>query len=113
MGAESAQFRVYALEDLNVIIHHFDKYPLLTNKQSDYLLFKQVVNLMEEGKHFTLEGLNNIVSIKAVLNNSEISVNLKLAFPKIEPILRPEIINRNLRMRSKKKFTLVSRFHRC
>jgi LAGLIDADG endonuclease len=42
LGAESVQFRVYALEDLKVILHHFDKYPLLTNKQSDYLLFKQV-----------------------------------------------------------------------
>ena len=40
LGAESVQFRVYALEDLKVILHHFDKYPLLTNKQSDYLLFK-------------------------------------------------------------------------
>ena len=69
LGAESIQFRVYALKDLKVILHHFDKYPLLTNKQSDYLLFKQVVNLMEEGKHFTLEGLNKIVSIKAMLNN--------------------------------------------
>ena len=34
LGAESVQFRVYALEDLKVILHHFDKYPLLTNKQS-------------------------------------------------------------------------------
>ena len=65
LGAESVQFRVYALEDLKVILHHFYKYPLLTNKQSDYLLFKEVVNLMQEGKHFTLEGLNKIVSIKA------------------------------------------------
>ena len=101
LGAESLQFRVYALEDLKVILHHFYKYPLLTNKQSDYLLFKEVVNLMQEGKHFTLEGLNKIVSIKAnpspsapkqhprlsrgglgggraVLNNRELSDNLKL-----------------------------------
>lgn len=91
LGAESVQFRVYALEDLKVILHHFDKYPLLTNKQSDYLLFKEVVNLMQEGKHLTLEGLNKIVSIKAVLNNRELSDNLKLALPNIEPVLMPEI----------------------
>ena len=60
LGAESVQFRVYALEDLKVILHHFDKYPLLTNKQS--IIFKEVVNR----KHLTL-----IVSIKAVLNNRE------------------------------------------
>lgn len=97
LGAESVQFRVYALEDLKVILHHFDKYPLLTNKQSDYLLFKQVVNLMEEGKHLTLEGLNKIMSIKAVLNNGEVSDNLRLAFPNIEPILRPEIKDRTIK----------------
>jgi hypothetical protein len=97
LGAESIQFKVYALKDLKVILQHFNEYPLLTNKQSDYLLFKQVVNLMEEGKHLTLEGLNKIVSIKAMLNNREISDKLKLALPKIEPILRPEIQNRKIK----------------
>ena len=91
LGAESVQFRVSGLEDLKVIINHFDKYPLLTNKQSDYLLFKQVVNLMEQERHLTIEGLNKIMSIKAVLNNTETSDSLNLAFPNIEPILRPEI----------------------
>ena len=97
LGAESVQFRVYALEDLKAIIHHFDEYSLLTNKQSDYLLFKQVVNLMEQGKHLTLDDLNKIMSIKAVLNKGEISKNLSLAFPNIEPILRPEIKDRKIK----------------
>ena len=39
LGAESVQFRVYGFENLKVIMDHFDKYPLLTNKQSDYLPF--------------------------------------------------------------------------
>jgi len=42
----------YDLEELtNVIIPHFDKYPLLTQKRADYLLFKQVVAavLSEDG----------------------------------------------------------------
>jgi hypothetical protein len=93
LGAESYQFRVSSLEDLNLLINHFDNYPLLTRKQSDYLLFKEVINLMKEGKHITLEGLNRIISIKATLNRGELSDALKLAFPKIEPVLRPEILN--------------------
>jgi hypothetical protein len=36
LGPESVQYRVSSLEDLNTIIHHFDKYPLLTRKQSDF-----------------------------------------------------------------------------
>ena len=93
LGAESFQFRVSSLEDLNLIINHFDNYPLLTRKQSDYLLFKEVIYLMKQGKHITLEGLNRIVSIKATLNKGELSDALKLAFPKIDPVLRPEILN--------------------
>ena len=93
LGIESIQFRVSSLEDLNLIINHFDNYPLLTRKQSDYLLFKEVINLMKEGKHLTLEGLNRIVSIKATLNSGELSDTLSLAFPNIEPALRPVILN--------------------
>ena len=93
LGVEAVQFRVFALEDLKVIINHFDRYPLLTNKQSDFTLFKQVVKLMEQGKHFTKEGLNKIVSIKAALNKGELSDKLSQAWPNVEPVLRPEIKN--------------------
>ena len=97
LGEETVQFRVYGSENLKVIINHFDKYPLLTNKQSDYLLFKQVVIDMEKGKHLTVEGLNNIMSIKAVMNNKEISDNLSIAFSNIKPILTPEIKDRQIK----------------
>jgi len=97
LGAESVQFRVSGLEDLKVIMNHFDKYPLLTNKQSDYLLFKKVVNFMEQGIHLTTEGLNKIMSIKAVINKQEISDGLNLAFPNIEPISRPDIKDRKIK----------------
>jgi len=97
LGAESVQFRVSGFENLKVIINHFDKYPLLTNKQSDYLLFKQVVNDMEQERHLTVEGLNKIMSIKAVMNNKGISYSLNLAFPNIEFILRPDILDRKIK----------------
>lgn len=73
LAAESVQFRVSGFENLKVIMNHFDKYPLLTNKQSDYLLFKQVVNDMEKGRHLSVQGLNNSMSIKAVMNNKGMS----------------------------------------
>ena len=98
LGAESLQFRVSGSENLKVIINHFDKYPLLTNKQSDYrLIFRLDVNDMDKGKHLTVEGLNKIMSIKAVMNNKGMLDNLHLAFPNIEPILRPEIKDRKIK----------------
>jgi hypothetical protein len=96
LGADSVQFRVTGIEDLNLIINHFDKYPLLTQKLSDYLLFKKVINLMKQGKHLTLEGLSKIVSIKAILNKGVLSEVLSLAFPDLEPALRPEIKDRKI-----------------
>lgn len=38
----TVEFRVNTLKDLvNVILPHFDNYPLITKKHSDYLLFKK------------------------------------------------------------------------
>jgi len=96
LGAEYVQFRISGLEDLKVIINNFDKFPLVTNKQSDYLVFKQAVNFMQ-GKYLTIEGLNQIISIKAVLNKQNLSDSLKLALPNIETMLRPKIKNRKIK----------------
>ena len=42
---------------LNKILPHFDKYKLITQKQADYVLFKQIVMLIEQGKHLNKEGI--------------------------------------------------------
>lgn len=101
LGGESIQYRVSGLEDLNIIINHFDNFSLLTYKQIDYMLFKEIVNLMKQGKHLTLEGLNKIVSNKAVMNRGKLPENLSLNFPVqaaqgIKPYLIPEILNRKI-----------------
>ena len=45
-------FKVTSIKQiLNQIIPHFDNYNLITQKQADYLLFKQIVMLMEQGEH--------------------------------------------------------------
>jgi hypothetical protein len=61
---------------------------------------------MEQGIHLNIEGLNKIMSIKAMLNKQEVSDSLNLAFPNIVPILRPDIKDRK-----NKKSTLVGWFH--
>ena len=40
MGKDASQYRVESLNGLAIIINHFDKYPLRTKKQADYMLFK-------------------------------------------------------------------------
>jgi len=46
-GKDSVQYAVTSVKDLmEVIIPHFYKFPLITQKCADFILFKQVVNLM-------------------------------------------------------------------
>ena len=38
-------------EIMGTIIPNFEKYPLITQKQSDFVLFKKIVELMDKDKH--------------------------------------------------------------
>nr|YP_009262021.1 LAGLIDADG endonuclease [Chrysoporthe austroafricana]AMX22096.1 LAGLIDADG endonuclease [Chrysoporthe austroafricana] len=84
------EFRVSTLNDIiNIIIPHFDNYPLITKKSTDYILFKQIALLMLNKEHNNTEGLQKIVSIRASLNRG-LPLKLKEAFPDIIPV---EILN--------------------
>ncbi len=75
----------------NVIIPHFDKYPLITQKRADYLLFKQAVNLLLNCKaRSSVEGIKNIISIRASMNKG-LTDGLKMNFPDILPVSRPVV----------------------
>ena len=91
---ESSNKVVYSVQSLrdivNVIIPHFDKYPLITQKNADYLLFKQAINLLNSKVHKDLDGILRIVSIKASMN-SGLSDKLTIQFPTVIPELRPKV----------------------
>ena len=53
-------YSVLSKKDLNnIIIPHFIKYPLLTQKRADFILFKAVIYLVIKGEH--LEGITKNV----------------------------------------------------
>lgn len=85
------QFRVTSIEGLRTIINHFNKYPLKTQKQADYLLFLEALELYSNKEHLTLEGLIKIAAIKASMNLG-ITSTIKDSF-NIIPVVRPEISN--------------------
>jgi hypothetical protein len=84
---------IYQVRNLSeitkIIIPHFEKYPLITQKQSDFLLFKEIVELMDKGEHLTKDGLAKIINLKASLNKG-LSNKLKVIFPDII-IKRPKV----------------------
>jgi hypothetical protein len=92
---EIVNYSIDSIEDLNKLIIHLEKYPLLTQKAADFLLFKQVVKLVNNKAHLTVEGLNQIVNIKASMNLG-LSDMLKSEFAGYTPVERPVINSDNV-----------------
>jgi hypothetical protein len=65
---------------------------LITQKWSDFQLFKQALELVVRKEHLTVEGFKKRVSIRAVLNKG-LSEDLKTAFPDVVPSIRPQVLN--------------------
>ena len=93
--AESAQYRVESVKQLEILINHFDSYGLITQKWSDYQLFKKGIELLKNKEHLTREGINKLIAIKASLNLG-LSDELKTAFPEVVPVNRPIVSNQNI-----------------
>lgn len=81
-------YRVSSMKDLAVIFDHFASFPLITQKRADFELFKQAVSIRESGRHTTLDGLQDIINIRASMNNG-LTEELKVAFPNTIPVIRP------------------------
>lgn len=53
---------------INIVLPHFDVYQLQGNKLKNYLLFKEIVLLINSKAHLTPEGFNKIKLLKEGLN---------------------------------------------
>jgi len=82
------KYKVNSSKDLAIVIAHFDKYPLITQKQADFLLFKEAFSLFSRKEHLTSNGLQQIVNLRASINTG-LSSELKAAFPNTIPVPRP------------------------
>jgi len=86
------RYYVSSVKDLQIIIQHFDKYALLSQKRADFELLKQAFALVQNKEHLTSQGLEKILAIKASMNNG-LSEELKANFPNIVPVERPIVEN--------------------
>ena len=85
-------YEVGSFKDLiEVIIPHFNKHLLITQKHADFSLFKYAMDLIQKKEHLTLAGLHKIVAIKAAMNKELLSDELKKFFPEIIPLERPSV----------------------
>lgn len=81
---------VYAVRSLKELteIPHFEKHPLLTQKRSDFELFKQIVLIKANNRKLSQEQFEKILAYRANLNTGS-SEELKNAFPNVCPVPRP------------------------
>lgn len=88
-GENYVQYVVESFKELQVIVNHFDNYPLVTAKVSDFFLFKQCFEIIKQREHLTEKGLLNLIGLKSSLNWG-LSLTLKEAFPHVNFVSRPE-----------------------
>nr|QBM09605.1 hypothetical protein [Dactylella sp.] len=85
------QFRISSLKDtINTVIPHFEKFPLITQKQAYFILFKKIVYLMNDKEHLTIEGIQKFVNLRSSMNLG-LSEELRNTFLNTVPVKRPII----------------------
>ena len=62
------EFRARGLKNLNKIVEFFTKHKLQTSKQKDFEIFSQIIQLMNNQKHLTTEGLDQIAQLISRMN---------------------------------------------
>jgi len=88
-SSKTVIFAVDSIKEIPVILNHFDNYPLLTQKLTDYLIFKKCFEIIKRNDHLSEKGLLELISLKSSLNLG-LPANLKLAFPNVIAKDRPQ-----------------------
>jgi hypothetical protein len=63
------RFKISNLNDiLNVVIPHFDQYPLITSKYLNYVDFKKAMFIIKSGEHLTDNGIKTLIETISKMN---------------------------------------------
>jgi len=66
---QTFKYEVRSLKDLvTAILPHFWKYPLLSSKMKDFVVFSKVCEFMIQEKHRTIKGLVEIIDLAITMN---------------------------------------------
>ncbi len=66
------ELRIRSLKHINdMVIPHFEKYSLRTQKKFDFLKFKDIINLMNLNLHLEINGLKKIIEISSKMNRAK------------------------------------------
>ena len=62
------EFRVRGLENLNKLVNFFNENSLKTSKKNDFKIFSKIIQLMNNKKHLTKNGLDKIAKLASEMN---------------------------------------------
>ena len=63
------ELRIRSIEHLKeIVIPFFKKHQLVTQKKFDFIKFKTIINLINEKKHLTPDGIRKIIDIACKMN---------------------------------------------
>jgi len=85
---------------MNVILPFFDSLIWLSKKEQDYQDWKLILNIINQGKHFTGEGKELISLIAKTMNNNRLTTNLALTGEPLDSSSFMEVKERALKLLS-------------
>jgi LAGLIDADG endonuclease len=89
-------YSVGKIDDIiNIVIPNFEKFTLLTQKAADFILFKEIIELMRKKEHLSFKGFQQIINIKASINLG-LSELIKSNFKNNISVERPIITTNNI-----------------
>ena len=92
----TAKYIIRKLSDIvDILIPHFEAYPLLTKKFADFELFRQIILIIKNESSLSEQGFIKILNLRYYLNNG-ISEELKELYPNLVPVMRPEVPERKI-----------------
>lgn len=95
-NTKAASYKVLSVTNLiNVVIPHFEKYPLISQKKADYLLWKEAIQILANKEHLNQKGIEKLLALRSSLNLG-LSPSLKTRFPGIIPVARPKVEIKNI-----------------
>jgi hypothetical protein len=74
----------------DIIIPHFEKYPLISKKSIDFYLWSKVIQIILNKEHLNKSGFLTILSYYASINKG-VSKKVLNYYPNIKPVKRPSV----------------------
>jgi hypothetical protein len=92
---------IYSVQSIKAIyeniIPHFNKYPLLTEKSADFILFKSALDIMYNNNKLTYNDIIELLSFKASMGkNIGLSSIIYKLFPEVNKVSRFVVYSNNI-----------------